>query len=245
MTYKQEYITPYDNGQEKSEQVEHMFDNIAHSYDLLNRRLSFGIDSYWRKTALKQLEPFSPQKILDIATGTGDLAILSTKMLHPQHVTGIDISEGMMDIGREKVRKNGLDNIISFEKQDCEKLTYQDNSFDAIISAFGIRNFQHLDKGLAEMCRVLKNGGHACIIELSHPMKFPMKQLFKIYSHTILPIYGKFVSKDNNAYRYLTSTIEAFPQGEEMTKSLKKAGFCQTRFKRLTFGICTCYIATK
>ncbi|MGN1376175.1 MAG: bifunctional demethylmenaquinone methyltransferase/2-methoxy-6-polyprenyl-1,4-benzoquinol methylase UbiE [Prevotella sp.] len=245
MAYKQEKITPYDNGQEKRKQVERMFDNIAHSYDVLNRRLSFGIDTYWRKAALKKLKPFSPKRILDIATGTGDLAILSAKILHPQSVVGIDISEGMMDIGRKKVKYDGLDNIISFEKEDCERLSYNDGSFDAIISAFGIRNFQHLDKGLSEMYRVLKKGGHACIIELSHPVAFPMKQLFRIYSHTILPLYGKLVSKDDNAYRYLTSTIEAFPQGEIMTEIFKKAGFSQTLFKRFTFGICTCYIATK
>lgn len=245
MTYKQENITPYGNGQEKRRQVERMFDNIAHSYDILNRRLSFGIDTYWRKEAIKQLKPFAPKRILDIATGTGDLAILSAKTLHPQAVVGIDISEGMMDIGKKKVKNECLDNIINFEKEDCESLSYQDGSFDAIISAFGIRNFQHLDKGLAEMHRVLKDGGHACIIELSHPVTFPMKQLFRLYSHTILPLYGKIVSKDKNAYQYLTSTIEAFPQGEVMTEIFKKAGFTQTRFKRLTFGICTCYIATK
>lgn len=245
MTYKQERITPYNNGQEKSKQVETMFDTIAHSYDLLNHRLSLGIDYLWRNTAIKQLEPFKPAIILDVATGTGDFAIKSAKELSPDKVIGIDISEGMMRIGQEKVKNEGLDNIISFAKEDCEQLSYKDNTFDAIITAFGIRNFQNLDTSLEEMCRVLKKGGHVSILELSQPVKFPMKQLFWIYSHTILPIYGKIVSKDKNAYRYLTTTIEAFPQGEVMVGILKKAGFSEATFKRLTFGICTCYFATK
>lgn len=245
MTYKQEKITPYNNGEEKSKQVETMFDTIAHSYDLLNHRLSLGIDYIWRNTAIKQLRPFEPVKILDVATGTGDFAIKSAKELSPEKVIGIDISEGMMRIGQEKVEKEGLSNVISFEKEDCENLSYADNTFDAIITAFGIRNFQNLDASLKEMCRVLKRGGHVSILELSQPVGFPMKQLFWIYSHSILPLYGKIVSKDKNAYRYLTTTIEAFPQGEVMVGILKKAGFAEATFKRLTFGICTCYFATK
>lgn len=245
MTYKQERITPYNNGQEKSKQVETMFDTIAHSYDLLNHRLSFGIDYSWRNTAIKQLLPYKPEVILDIATGTGDFAIKSAKDLSPKKVIGIDISEGMMRIGQEKIKEAGLSNIISFEKGDCESLPYGDNTFDAITTAFGIRNFQNLDTCLKEMCRVLKKGGHLSILELSQPIKFPMKQLFWIYSHTILPIYGKLISKDKNAYNYLTTSIEAFPQGEMMISILNKAGFTEAKFKRLTFGICTCYFATK
>ena len=242
MTYKQERITPYNNGEEKSKQVETMFDTIAHSYDLLNHRLSLGIDYLWR---IKQLKPFKPLKILDVATGTGDFAIKSAKELSPEKVIGIDISEGMMRIGQEKVKNERLSEIISFEKEDCEHLSYADNTFDAIITAFGIRNFQNLDASLKEMCRVLKKGGHVSILELSQPVSFPMKQLFWIYSHSVLPLYGKLVSKDKNAYRYLTTTIEAFPQGEVMTDIIKKAGFTEATFKRLTFGICTCYFATK
>lgn len=245
MTYKQERITPYNNGEEKSKQVETMFDTIAHSYDLLNHRLSLGIDYLWRNTAIKQLKPFTPLKILDVATGTGDFAIKSAKELSPEKVIGIDISEGMMRIGQEKVKNERLSEIISFEKEDCEHLSYADNTFDAIITAFGIRNFQNLDASLKEMCRVLKKGGHVSILELSQPVSFPMKQLFWIYSHSVLPLYGKLVSKDKNAYRYLTTTIEAFPQGEVMTDIIKKAGFTEATFKRLTFGICTCYFATK
>lgn len=243
--YRQEQIKPYDKEGEKGKQVEQMFDQIAHSYDKLNHRLSWDIDKTWRKKAIKQLMPFNPQSMLDIATGTGDFAILAAKMLCPTSLIGADISEGMMEIGRQKVKQLGLENIISFEKEDCTHLSYDDETFDAVTAAFGIRNFADLDLGLKEMNRVLKKGGHLSIVELTTPVSFPMKQLFKIYSHTILPIYGRIISKDTNAYSYLTATIEAFPQGEAMTEILKKAGFSETSFKRLTFGICTMYFATK
>ena len=243
--YRQEQIKPYDKEGEKGKQVEQMFDQIAHSYDKLNHRLSWDIDKTWRNKAIKQLMPFNPQSMLDIATGTGDFAILAAKMLCPTRLIGADISEGMMEIGRQKVKQLGLENIISFEKEDCTHLSYDDETFDAVTAAFGIRNFADLDLGLKEMNRVLKKGGHLIIVELTTPVSFPMKQLFKIYSHTILPIYGRIISKDTNAYSYLTATIEAFPQGEAMTEILKKAGFSETSFKRLTFGICTMYFATK
>ena len=242
--YEQEKITPYHDG-EKASQVEMMFDNIAPTYDTLNHRLSWDIDKGWRRKAIRQLAPYNPQSLLDIATGTGDFAIMAAQMLSPQRLIGADISEGMMDIGREKVRKAGLDGIISFEREDCTALSYADNSFDAVTAAFGIRNFANLDKGLAEMCRVLKKGGHLSIVELTTPVSFPMKQLFHIYSHTVLPVYGRFISRDSSAYTYLTKTIEAFPQGEQMVEILKKAGFADASFKRLTFGICTMYFATK
>lgn len=245
MTYKQEKITPYGNGQEKRRQVERMFDSIAHSYDLLNRRLSLGIDKMWRDYAINRLKPYKPEVMLDIATGTGDFAILAAKKLKPKKVTGIDISENMMQIGEQKVKEEHLEDIISFQKGDCERLPYNDNTFNSITTAFGIRNFQNLDLCLKEMQRVLKPGGQACILELSCPKSFPMKQLFWLYSHTVLPLFGKIVSKDKNAYSYLTTTIEAFPQGEVMTGILRKAGFTETKFKRLTFGICTCYLAIK
>lgn len=245
MSYKQERITPYGNGEEKSKQVETMFDNIAKTYDVLNHRLSFGIDYLWRNTAIRQLKPYKPSYILDIATGTGDFAIMSAKKLRPHKVTGVDISDGMMRVGRAKVEKEGLSGIISFEKEDCEHLTYKNESFDAITTAFGIRNFQNLDACLKEMCRVLKKGGQLSILELSRPIHFPMKQLFWIYSHSLLPLYGKLISRDRNAYKYLISTIESFPQGEEMVKIFKKAGFSEAKFRRLTFGICTCYFAIK
>lgn len=242
--YQQEAIKPYHEG-DKGQQVEAMFDNIAPTYDKLNHRLSWDIDRGWRKKAIRQLAPFAPKSILDIATGTGDFAILATQMLNPQRLVGADISEGMMAIGRQKVERLGLQETISFAKEDCMSLSYPDNTFDAVTAAFGIRNFANLEKGLTEMCRVLKKGGHLSIAELTSPVSFPMKQLFHIYSHTVLPIYGRFISKDQSAYSYLTQTIEAFPQGEQMMEILKKAGFSETSFRRLTFGICTIYFATK
>ena len=242
--YRQEAIKPYHEG-EKGQQVEAMFNNIAPTYDKLNHRLSWDIDKIWRKKAIRLLSPFHPQKILDIATGTGDFAILAAKTLNPQKLIGADISEGMMNVGREKVKMLGLQDIISFEKEDCLALSYPTESFDAVTAAFGIRNFANLEQGLTEMCRVLKKGGHLSIAELTTPVSFPMKQLFNIYSHSVLPFYGRVISKDKSAYSYLTKTIEAFPQGEQMMEILKKAGFSETSFYRLTFGICTIYFATK
>lgn len=243
--YKQEEIKPYGKEGEKEKLVEEMFDNIAPTYDTLNHRLSWDIDKGWRKKAIRQLLPFQPKTILDIATGTGDFAILSAKELRPQRMIGIDISEGMMKIGQKKVEAEGLQHIVSFKKDDCTNLSFDDNSFDAVTAAFGIRNFQNLDQGLSEMYRVLRPNGHLSIVELTTPVSFPMKQLFKLYSHTILPVYGKLISKDTSAYSYLTKTIEAFPQGEVMLDILRKAGFKNASFKRLTFGICTMYFATK
>ena len=242
--YEQEKITPYHEG-EKASQVEQMFDNIAPTYDKLNHRLSWDIDKGWRKKAIKALVPYQPQSLLDIATGTGDFAILAAQMLRPQKLVGADISEGMMEIGRQKVKALALDNVVTFEKEDCLNLSYQSDTFDAVTAAFGIRNFADLDAGLREMYRVLKPGGHLSIIELTTPVTFPMKQLFHIYSHTVLPIYGRMISRDTSASSYLTKTIEAFPQGERMMDILMKAGFAEASFKRLTFGICTMYLATK
>lgn len=244
MAYQQEKINPYHEG-EKAAQVEAMFDNIAPTYDKLNHRLSWDIDRGWRKKAILQLQPCQPQSILDIATGTGDFAILAAQMLHPKRLVGADISDGMMAVGRQKVKRLGLQDTISFAKEDCLALSYPDGTFDAVTAAFGIRNFADLEKGLSEMCRVLKKGGHLSIVELTTPVSFPMKQLFYVYSHTILPVYGRLISKDTSAYSYLTKTIEAFPQGERMMEILKKVGFSDTSFRRLTFGICTIYFATK
>ena len=244
MTYQQETIKPYNDG-EKAAQVEQMFDNIAPTYDQLNHRLSWDIDRGWRRKAIGQLAPYSPKSMLDIATGTGDFAILAAQMLKPERIVGADISEGMMEVGREKVKAAGLADTITFDKEDCLNLSYSDETFDAVTAAFGIRNFADLDRGLQEMCRVLKKGGHLSIVELTTPPRFPMKQLFHVYSHTVLPVYGRLVSRDSSAYSYLTKTIEAFPQGERMTEILTKAGFSEATFKRLTFGICTMYFATK
>lgn len=243
--YEQEKIKPYHKEGDKTQQVEQMFDNIAHSYDKLNHRLSWNIDKGWRKKAIRQLLPYRPKVMLDIATGTGDFAILAAGMLRPVTLIGADISEKMMEIGKQKVEKEKLDSVISFKKEDCMNLSFADDTFDAITAAFGIRNFSDLNKGLGEMCRVLKKGGHLSIVELTSPVTFPMKQLFSIYSHTFLPLYGRMISKDRSAYDYLTATIEAFPQGEQMIEILKTAGFSKAQFKRLTFGICTMYFAEK
>ncbi len=244
MNYNQEIITPYHDG-EKAAQVERMFNKIAPTYDKLNHRLSWDIDKSWRRKAIRQLEPYKPKRLLDIATGTGDFAILAAEMLEPDKLVGADISEGMMEIGRQKVKAQGLQDIISFEKEDCLALSYPNGSFDVVTAAFGIRNFADLDQGLREMCRVLKEGGHLSIVELTTPVSFPMRQLFHVYAHTVLPLYGRLISKDTSAYAYLTKTIEAFPQGERMVGILQNAGFREASFKRLTFGICTMYFATK
>lgn len=243
--YDQEKIKPYDGEGEKGKLIAEMFDNIAPTYDTLNHRLSWDIDKGWRKKAIRQLLPFHPEQMLDIATGTGDFAILAARELKPRYLVGADISEGMMAIGREKVKAAGLDGVISFRKEDCLSLSFPDETFDAVTAAFGIRNFQNLDKGLAEICRVLKKGGHLSIVELTTPVSFPMKQLFHIYSHTLLVSYARFISKDKSAYEYLNRTVEAFPQGEQMMEIFRKAGFSHSSFRRLTFGICTMYFAEK
>lgn len=243
--YEQEKINPYGKQGEKGQLVETMFDNIAPTYDTLNHRLSWDIDKGWRKKAIKLLEPYHPKSILDIATGTGDFAILAAQKLTPDKLIGADISEGMMEIGRQKVKRLGLDDVVSFQKEDCMAMSFADETFDAVTTAFGIRNFQNLDQGLREMCRVLKKGGHLSIAELTTPVSFPMRQLFHVYSHTFLPLYGRLISKDQSAYSYLTATIEAFPQGEKMIEILREAGFSKVSFKRLTFGICTIYFAEK
>lgn len=243
--YEQEKINPYGREGDKGELVEQMFNNIAQNYDKLNHRLSWDIDRSWRKKAIRQLCPYDPKTILDIATGTGDFALLAAKMLKPEKLIGADISEGMMAIGRKKIKAENLQDIITLKKEDCMNLSFADNSFDAVTAAFGIRNFKDLDRGLREMYRVLKTNGHLSIVELTTPVRFPMKQLFKLYSHTVLPVYGRIISHDESAYEYLTATIEAFPQGETMVQTLLRAGFSKASFKRLTFGICTMYFAEK
>ena len=244
MEYPQEKVKPYGQEGKKVEQVERMFDHIAPAYDRLNHLMSLGIDRSWRRTALKWLRPHRPALVLDVATGTGDFAIQACRMLRPQSLVGTDISEGMMQVARHKAREAGLDDRIRFRREDCEALTFSDASFDAVTVAFGIRNFEHLDRGLREMCRVLRPGGHLVILELSTPDRPPMKQLYRIYSR-LIPLMGRLVSHDRSAYTYLPQSIRAFPQGEVMSESIRRAGFSDVRFRRLTFGVCTLYMATK
>lgn len=245
MDYPQEHIKPYGEEGTKAVQVERMFNHIAPTYDQLNHTLSMGIDRSWRRKAIHTLRPYHPQQILDIATGTGDFAILACRELQPQSLIGADISEGMMEVGREKVQQAGLADKVSFAREDCTALSFADATFDAVTVAFGVRNFEHLDIALGEMCRVLRHNGHLVILELSTPDRFPMKQLFTLYSKVVMPLIGKLISKDNSAYTYLPESIRAFPQGEVMQRSIRNAGFSQVRFRRLTFGICTLYVATK
>lgn len=242
--YKQESVTPYGEGS-KQEQIRRMFDKIAPSYDRLNHALSLGIDRRWRRTAVDALGKHQPQQILDIATGTGDFALLLAKRIKPQHIVGADISEGMMAVGREKVKEEGLQNVISFQYEDCMQLSFPDGSFDAVTSSYGVRNFQNLDKGLQEMQRVLRPGGHLLIVELTPPPRFPMKQLFWIYAHVVMPLLGRLISHDDSAYTYLPASMEAFPQPEQMEGILRKAGFTEVQWRRFTFGISTMYLATK
>lgn len=245
--YRQEEIKPYAPTGEKHEQVEEMFDHIAPTYDVLNHTLSLGTDRGWRRKAMDALGKYHPRHVLDVATGTGDFAILAARRLGTEglRITGVDISEGMMQVGREKVRQLGLERVIRFCREDCMQLSFADDSFDAVTVAYGVRNFQDLDAGLREMCRVLRPGGHLLVVELASPPHFPMKQLFWLYSHVWMPLVGRLVSKDDHAYRYLPATMEAFPQGEVMEGILLRAGFRSVEWKRFTFGICTMYLAEK
>ncbi len=246
--YAQEEVKPYDGSASKREQVEKMFDKIAHSYDTLNHTLSLGIDRIWRRRAIKDLKQtakIQPKRILDVATGTGDFAILAQQQLHPERVVGIDISEGMMTIGREKVEQKGLSDMISFQYEDCESMSFQDNQFDAIISAFALRNFQNLDKCLMEMKRVLVPQGKLVAIDLCTPVSFPMKQLFWVYKKVVMPLIGRFISHDQHAYTYLPETMDAVPQADKMVEIFQKAGLRNVSYKRLIFGMCILYSAEK
>lgn len=245
MNYPQEEIKPYEDGRNKASQVEEMFDNIAPAYDKLNHTMSFGIDRAWRRRAISYIAKFAPATILDIATGTGDFAIQAYKSILPEKVIATDISEGMMNVGREKVRNLGLDGKIVFSREDSTRLSFADNSFDAITVAFGVRNFEDLDKGLHEMWRVLKPGGHLVILELSVPEHFPFRQIYRFHSSVIIPWLGRRMSDDGRAYQYLPDSIKAFPQGRVMKGIMEKAGFKDVCYRHLAFGTCTMYTATK
>lgn len=243
--YGSEQILPYNNEEHKATQVKRMFDSIAGTYDQLNHTLSFGIDRIWRKKGIAYLRPFAPKSILDIATGTGDLAISMQRNLNADRIIGADISEGMMDVGRQKVAEAGLSEHISFEYQDCTALTYAEDSFDAVTAAFGVRNFEDIEQGIREMYRVLRPDGHVMILELSTPEHFPMKQLYSIYSKWVIPTIGRLFSKEQSAYSYLPASIKVVPQGKVMTDLLSRVGFSEVQARTLTFGICSLYTGTK
>lgn len=237
-------VKPYSKEGSKKEQVAEMFNNISGRYDFLNHLLSVGIDKRWRKKAVKMLKASQPKHILDIATGTGDFAIACLK-LKPEKVVGLDISSGMLEKGREKMVKKGYSETIEMVLGDSENIPFEDNSFDAITVGFGVRNFENLEKGLAEMLRVLKPGGQAAILEFSKPKKFPVKQSFKFYSKYIIPALGKMISKDKRAYTYLPESVEAFPEGAAFTEIMHKVGYKGDTRKLVSGGIATIYLGSK
>ncbi len=240
-----EKITPYkDSSLGKKEQVAQMFDNISGNYDNLNRVISFGIDTKWRKKVLKIVSDSKPNIILDIATGTGDLAILMAKT-NAEKIIGLDISAGMLEVGKKKVEEKKLSNVIDLVLGDSESIPFEDNYFDAITVGFGVRNFEHLEKGFAEILRVLKPNGVFVILETSVPDKTPYKQGYKFYSKNILPLIGKLFSKDNSAYGYLSESAAAFPYGEALNNILRKTGFIDVVAMPQTFGVATIYSASK
>jgi demethylmenaquinone methyltransferase/2-methoxy-6-polyprenyl-1,4-benzoquinol methylase len=228
----------------KKEQVADMFNNIAGKYDFLNHFLSLGIDKGWRKKAIAEIAKVQPKNILDVATGTGDLAIAASK-LNPDKIIGIDIAAQMLDVGKKKLKEKGLTELITMQVGDSEALPFADNSFDAITCAYGVRNFEHLEAGLKEMCRVLRPGGKLAILEFSHPKQFPVKQGYQFYFKYILPTLGKLVSKHSTAYSYLPESVMAFPEGQRFCEILVECGFKEPKARPLTFGITTLYTATK
>lgn len=238
-------VTPYENEAAKKEQVTNMFDKIAPFYDYLNRFLSLGIDVYWRKKAIGMLKDGANDRILDVATGTADLAIEAVQKLQPKELIGMDISANMIGVGNQKIKKKNLDHVMRLELGDSENLRYETEYFDTVTAAFGVRNFQNLEKGLTEMHRVLKGGGRMLILEFSKPRVFPIKNIFNAYFKYLLPVIGRIKSKDPKAYQYLYESVQAFPDYEDFSNVLKKVGFKKVTFKPLTFGICTIYLAEK
>lgn len=240
-----EKVKPYKNSDlNKKEQVTKMFDTISKEYDTLNRVISFGIDVKWRKKVVKLVGEKKPENVLDIATGTGDLAINLTKT-NAKKIVGLDISEGMLEVGRNKVAKEGLNDTIDMVLGDSESLPFESNTFDAITVAFGIRNFENLEKGLSEILRVLKPNGIFVILETSVPTKFPFKQGYNIYTKGIMPLIGKLFSRDKVAYSYLSESASVFPYGENLNNILRKIGFINPVAMPQTFGVATIYSATK
>ena len=239
-----EQVKPYGEGA-KTEQVRQMFDSIAPAYDFMNRAMTFGIDIWWRRLAVKRLKQLKPTHILDVATGTGDFAIQLNASLQPQHITGIDLSQGMLDEACRKVKEKGLEDAITFEQGDCMALPMSDETFDAVTVAFGVRNFEHLQQGYEEMARVLRPGGMLCVLELSTPTNPLIRWFYNLYTLHIIPWVGSLKSGDKSAYRYLPQSIAAVPQGDDMLQLMRNAGLHDTACKRLTLGTCTIYTAVK
>lgn len=238
-------VTPYNAGESKKAQVQRMFDKIAPRYDLLNRVLSLGIDVWWRKRALSYLKAKNPKQLLDVATGTADVALMAAEILKPDHITGIDIANQMLDIGRQKIAGRKMESLIVLETGDSENLRFADASFDAVTVAFGVRNFENLERGLLEMYRVLRPGGQIVILEFSRPRLFPIKQVYNAYFKYVLPLIGRLTSRDIRAYTYLFESVQAFPEGDTFLTILSKTGYQNPRCERLTLGICSIYFAEK
>ena len=238
-------VKPYkESSLSKKEQVATMFDNIAGNYDFLNHFLSLGIDIFWRKRLVRKLLKQKPQNILDVATGTADLAIAMMK-IKPFNVVGIDISNGMLEVGRKKIKQQDLEKTIQLQQADSEDLPFKDATFDAVTVSFGARNFENLQKGLSEMARVLKPGGKIYILEFSKPTLLPFKQLYDFYFKFVLPLIGKLLSKDNAAYTYLPESVKAFPHGKELNSIIENCGYTNAKNHPLTMGIASIYTAQK
>ncbi|MGF1924946.1 MAG: bifunctional demethylmenaquinone methyltransferase/2-methoxy-6-polyprenyl-1,4-benzoquinol methylase UbiE [Bacteroidia bacterium] len=240
-----QHVTPYQTQSSKKEQVAEMFNNISGTYDFLNHFLSLGIDIIWRKKAIKELKEINPQVILDVATGTGDFAFESISILNPSKIIGVDISEGMLAIADKKINERKLAHVFSVQLGDSEGLKFEDNTFDAITVAFGVRNYENLEKGLADMLRVLKPNGKIVILEFSKPRNFPIKQAYSLYFKYITPFFGRLFSKDKKAYTYLPESVAAFPDGETFTSLMGKVGYKNTKHRSLTFGISAIYTGIK
>ncbi len=245
MSEEKKVVKPYgNNDRSKKEEVAEMFNNISGKYDFLNHFLSLGIDKIWRKKAVELLKEIKPNRILDLATGTGDFAIESLR-LKPQEIVGMDISEGMLEVGRQKMKKRGFDNIISMRLGDSEALPFEDNYFDALTVGFGVRNYENLDKGLSEMLRVVRPGGKLVILEFSKPKRFPVKQYYAFHSKYIIPFFGKRISKDEKAYAYLPESVAAFPEGKDFENILNRLGYKEVKAKLVAGGIATIYSGLK
>lgn len=245
MKMEKKEVKPYNSAENsKKEEVAQMFNNISKRYDFLNHFLSMGIDKLWRKKAVKQLADIHPERILDIATGTGDFAIALLK-LKPKEIVGVDISQGMLDVGIAKMKSKGVDHVIKMRLGDSENLPFEDNYFDGLTVGFGVRNYENLNKGLSDMLRVIRPGGKAVILEFSKPKKFPIKQTFGFYSKTLIPFFGGLISKDKRAYSYLPESVEAFPEGQDFLNIMEETGYKNVKGIPVSGGIATIYIGEK